>query len=314
MDTIYHQCRRARLGDLRRARPLWNADRELYDDDVWRDLPEFLEDLWERDMVTFAIVESIPGLTPRLFGSCSFVHADYVMQARQSSSTLPNFIFRTAMRGSKPFLSPDEVAAQNARGSLNLMNFFGNIGVIDLTDSELADFYATSNEGYMLLHSGYSYSAMWAEVWHPDHVRELQTQGMRIDRQMALSTGRVSTLMRMTAEDARANPYARFSGLFFAPKPLFRFSAGEQRLIEFTLLAGTDEGAAEEMHVSQDAVKKRWRSIYSKVEMVNPRLLNAAESGAMRRRTLLLYLRRHPEELRPYRCRVPVADLVKSCS
>lgn len=71
------------------------------------------------------------------------------------------FIFRAAMRGEEPFLSPRQVAAQNAQGTLNLMNFLGNIGVIDLTDPELANFYATSNEGYLFLHTGYSYNAMW---------------------------------------------------------------------------------------------------------------------------------------------------------
>ncbi len=59
----------------------------------------------------FAVIESIPSLVPRLFGGISFVHAEYVVNARASaSSTLPNFIFRAALRGETPFLSPREVA------------------------------------------------------------------------------------------------------------------------------------------------------------------------------------------------------------
>ncbi len=281
--------------------PLWKADRCLYDADVWSNLAALLEDLWQRDLVSFAIIESIPSLTPRLFGGISFVHAEYVRQARESSSSLSNFIFRAAMRGDRPFLSPQEVAKQNAQGTLNLMNFLGNIGVIDLTDPELANFYATSNEGYLFLHSGYSYSAMWSEVWHPDHVDELKTQGMKIDRQIALPGGEISTLMRLTGKDALANPYARFSSLFFAPKPLFGFSSGEQRLLELALLGVSDELATEELHLSDDAVKKRWRSIYRKVEMVNPEIFNGVKSGTTRRKSLLHYLSRHLEELRPYR-------------
>jgi hypothetical protein len=301
MGTLYHRCRRACREDIQRAAPLWKADEALFDADVWRNLPELLEDLWEHDLVSFAIIESIPSLVPRLFGGISFVHAEYVTNARAStSSTLPNFIFRAALRGETPFLSPREVAKGNAEGTLNLMNFLGNIGAIDLTDPELANFYATSNEGYLFLHSGYAYSTMWAEVCHPDHAEELKAQGMDIDRQIVLPTGQVSTLMRLTAEEALARPFARFSSLFFPPAPLFHFSHGEQRLIELALSEFSDEHAALEVHLSDDAVKKRWRSIYRKVDSVNPKLFNGAESGAMRRRTLLRYLRRHLEELRPF--------------
>jgi hypothetical protein len=300
--TIYHVCRRVRREDFLRAAPLWQVDKNLFDAEVWRRLPGLLENLWERQLVSFAIVESIPSLVPRLFGGISFVEAQYVMKARAStSSTLPNLLFQAAMRGETPFLPPQDVAKQNAAGDLHLVNFLGNIGVVDLTDPELANFYATSNEGFLFLHSGYSYSAMWHEVWRPDHVEELKTQGMSVDRQVILPNGTVSTLMRLTAEESLAKPYARFSSLFFPPKPLFRFSAGEQQLIELAILELSDEQAAQEICLSGDAVKKRWRSIYRKVDMVKPELLSGAESSAMRRRTLLQYLRRHLEELRPYR-------------
>jgi hypothetical protein len=301
MAAAYHTCRRARREDIRRALPLWEHDKDLYDSEVWCNLPALLENLWERDLVSFAIIESVPSpVLPRLFGGISFVHAEFIVEARASSSTLPNFILGAAMRGHEPFLTPREVAKQNGHGTLNSMNFLGNIGVIDLTDPELANFYATSNEGYMFLHSGYAYSAMWHEVWNADHVTELQNQGLKIERTIPLSNGRVTTLMSITAKDAVANPYARFSGLFFPPKPLFGFSAGEQQLIELALLESSDEQAAKEIHLSDDAVKKRWRSIYRKVEMVEPELVKSAASGAMRRRTLLHYLLRHLEELRPY--------------
>ena len=45
---------------------------------------------------------------------------------------------------------------------------------------------------------------------------------------------------------------------------------GEQRLLEYALLEASDDDAAEELHLSEDAVKKRWRSIYAKVEIADP--------------------------------------------
>lgn len=110
MGTLYHSCRRARREDIRRTLPLWERDRDLYDADVWHNLPSLLEDLWERELVSFAIIESIPSLVPRMFGGISFVHAEYVTEALKSSSPLTNFIFGAAIRGQKPFLTPREIA------------------------------------------------------------------------------------------------------------------------------------------------------------------------------------------------------------
>src|ERR1041385_3836725 len=62
------------------------------------------------------------------------------------------------------------------------------------------------------------------------------TLGMQIDRTMSAGGCHTSALLRMTREEARANPYARFAGLFFPPRPRFRFSPGEQRLLEYALL------------------------------------------------------------------------------
>ena len=61
-----------------------------------------------------------------------------------------------------PFLSPKEVGDNNARSELNLMNFFGNIKDIDLSRSDLANFYEVSGQGYHFFHFGYAYRALWA--------------------------------------------------------------------------------------------------------------------------------------------------------
>jgi hypothetical protein len=301
MPAAYHICRRACPEDISRSRTLWNCNRKYFDAETWNALPSLLEDLLRREVISLAIIETASRKLPRMLGGISFVDPDYVKEARASSSTLHNFMFAAALRGKKPFLAPKQVAIENARGTLNLMNFFGNLDVIDLSDAELANFYAVSNEGYRFFHFGYNYRVMWFEVFQPHHVVELQTQGMHIDRQLLLSEGDTATVLRLTAEEALADPYRRFCALFFPPKPCFHFSSGEQILLECALMEYSDSDAANRLHLSADGVKKRWRSIYQKVEMIAPELLSGAESGSARRRTLLLYLRQHLEELRPYR-------------
>jgi hypothetical protein len=89
-------------------------------------------------------------------------------------------------------------------------------------------------------------------------VRELQNQGMQIERELTLPTGETSTLMCLTREIARANPYLRRSGYFFPPEPRFRFSLREQVLLELSLLDMSDDDIRASLHISMDAVKKRW--------------------------------------------------------
>jgi hypothetical protein len=280
--------------------PLWAQDRVLYDADVWASLPALLEDLMARDLLSFAIVESLPGGVPRLLGGTTFIRPDYIDQNRVGPSTLPNAVFRAALGGRDPFLSHNEIGGQNARGELHLLNFFGNMQVIDLSNPDLANFYRTSNEGYRFFHFGYALRAMWFEVWPLHHVSELLQLGMQIESHRPLAGGSSSTLLRLTRDDALANPYARFCMHFFPPKPAFAFSFGEQRLLEYVLLDASDEEAAQELHVSKDGIKKRWRSIYAKVDIADPELLCNIISGTARRRAIVHYLRQHLEELRPY--------------
>jgi hypothetical protein len=240
-------------------------------------------------------------MTPRLLGGVSFIRPEYVDKAIAAGSTLLNTVMRAALENRKPFLSPKEVAQENARGELHCMGLFGNIDGIDLADPVIADFYRASNEGHRFFHFGYAFRAIWREVWPPKHVQELQQVGFHIVRQMPIADGRTTTMLRLEREDALANPYAQFATLFMPPKPRFGFSPGEQRLLEYALLEVSDESAAAELHLSEDAVKKRWRSIYAKVEIADPALLELQQSASARRRALLQYLRKHLEELRPYR-------------
>src|SRR6516225_1403244 len=132
MRAAQHICRRACPEDVSRSRAVWECNRKLFDPETWSALPSLLEDLLRREVISLAIIETAPGKLPRMLGGISFVDPDYVKEARASSSTLNNFMFAATLRGKRPFLAPKQVAIENARASLNLMNFFGNFEAIDL--------------------------------------------------------------------------------------------------------------------------------------------------------------------------------------
>ena len=300
MPTAHHICRLAAVDDIRRTAPLWAQDRPLFDADVWARMPALLSELLESALVKLAIIESVPARQPRMLGAVSFIEPEYVAEALASGSTLPNTVMRAALDRRDPFLTADKVAEMNARAELHLMNFFGNISALDLRKQDMANVYEVSNRGYHLLHYGYAFRAMWVEVWPPHHVVELESQGMHIERQMKLPTGETSTLLCLTRDRALENPYARRCGLFFPPAPRFHFARGEQTVLELTFQGLADDEIAARVHVSMDAVKKRWRSIYAKVANVDPGLLAGVDSGVAQRRELLHYRELHLEELRPY--------------
>ena len=300
MTTTHHICRLAEPEDIRRTAALWEEDRPLFDEYVWARLLGLAEKLLRAGLVRLAVIESLPRREPRMLGGICFIEPEYVDEARAAGSTLPNTVMRAALEGREPFLPPTKIAEMNTRAELHLMNLFGNINALDLRQSEMANLYEVSNRGYHFLHFGYAYRAMWVEVWPPHHVEELQNLGMQIERQMKLQTGETSTLMCLTPGQALANPYAQRSRYFFPPAPRFRFSLGEQRVLEWTMLGLADDEIAAKVHVSMDAIKKRWRSIYTKVGNVDPELLATVESGATQRKELLSYLELHLEEIRPH--------------
>ena len=300
MPAVHHVCRLATVEDIKKSAHVWGRDQVLFDTDVWAQMPGLLESLWRNESVRLAYIESLPNCEPRMLGGISFIDPEYVSEARTKQSTLPNTVFRAALEGRTPFLSPKVIAKLNARCELHLMNFFGNFDDVDLTRSEMANFYDVSNHGYHFFHFGYAYRALWVEVSPRFHVRELQVHGMQIERELQLSNGQTSTLMCLTREFARANPYLRRSAYFFPPVPRFQFSLGEQGVLELCMLEMPDEDIAARLHVSMDAIKKRWRSIYVKVDLADPGLLADVDSGTARRRALLNYLKMHLEEIRPY--------------
>ncbi|HEX4783195.1 MAG TPA: hypothetical protein VH350_02570 [Candidatus Sulfotelmatobacter sp.] len=90
--------------------------------------------------------------------------------------------------------------------------------------------------------------------------------------------------------------------MFMYEHPRVGFANSQQKLLIAALRGGTDEDLAEELDVSLSAVKKAWQSIYAKTEAAGVQSSNDhewAERGKERKRTLLNYVRAHPEELRP---------------
>ncbi|MEO8802174.1 MAG: hypothetical protein ABI304_07900 [Rudaea sp.] len=115
-------------------------------------------------------------------------------------------------------------------------------------------------------------------------------------------------IVGITREHAFVRPGSWLSTLFDYRPPGFGLSRGEQQLLLTALASsgGTDQDVAAVLRLSVPTVKKMWGSVYRRVSACDPELVPdsaQAESGTHdrgreKKRSLLAYVRDHPEELR----------------
>ena len=114
-------------------------------------------------------------------------------------------------------------------------------------------------------------------------------------------------LVGLTRETAARQRGSWFASLFVYQAPQLGFRRSEQQLLLAAMGGATDEELSDSLSVSLSAVKKAWRSIYTRVTEQLPELVPRQltdedlpqDRGKEKKRRLLTYLRDHPEELRP---------------
>jgi hypothetical protein len=117
-------------------------------------------------------------------------------------------------------------------------------------------------------------------------------------------------LAGITRELESVRPGSWIGTLFNYRPPRFGLSRGEQQLLHMALtsLHGTDQELASALYLSVPTIKKTWGSIYRRVADCDAQLVpdpalaepGTSERGPEKRRSVLAYVRGHPEELRPH--------------
>ncbi|MEP7186382.1 MAG: hypothetical protein ABI767_11150, partial [Rhodanobacter sp.] len=117
-------------------------------------------------------------------------------------------------------------------------------------------------------------------------------------------------IVGITRELAFARHGSWVGTLFDYRPPQFGLSRGEQQLLLAALASsgGTDQELALNLRLSVTTLKKMWSSIYRRVNACDPVLIpdsalpesGTHDRGREKKRSLLAYLREHPEELRLY--------------
>jgi DNA-binding CsgD family transcriptional regulator len=219
--------------------------------------------------------------------------------------------------GDSPVLTDDELRDANSGAGLNEIVWQG-MGTPEFAHT--MDFYHHMVGSYVEEHRGFLFKEMitvqaesaerllWVVeagglYWNP--ARQLYET---TSPEPAEAFAARPHIVGLTRELESVRPGSWIGTLFNYRPPQFGFSRGEQQLLQIALkgLHGTDQELASALHLSVPTIKKMWGSIYRRVADRDPGLVpdsTLAESGTRgrgreKRRTLLAYVRDHPEELR----------------
>ena len=276
-------------------------DRALYSPEIWERLPKLVEDLLRRRRIRICVFEDVDAASEMVcFGATGFVSPGLLDRALESGYGLADFALKVESQGKQVFLNHKQIAEANRRDDLRALTFFGVVPGIDLNDATTQGPLTAIMDGWTFFHRGFSLAEIWFEPATALLAESMAKTGVRMLRERSLPCGTVARVFRLTRSEAADLMPNWPAWIMFTARPRFEFTRAEQQLLELALLDYSDRAAAEEMGVTADAIKKRWRSIYARISRIEPAVFRPEVNGADQRRELLHTLRNNLQEVRPY--------------
>jgi hypothetical protein len=251
-------------------------------------------------------------------GTSVFVTDAYMREARSGNE--PYLTARTIaleLAGRSPILRPAAIRGANSTLGLNLLMLqYGEARERLSPEQRIAVRYKM-RDTFFADHGGYQLQEILQEYWDEIELPfvlngwgKLRTDYGDYFRGRGLAVPppeRGPHLIGFTRAEARDDPGDMAASMFVYTPPRIFFSPAEQELLTCALLGETDGQLTRSLRLGLPTVKGRWRRIYARVAAVSPELVSDCSDvppdgarGKEKRRPLLEYLRRHPEELRPH--------------
>jgi hypothetical protein len=293
-----------------------------YSPQVFGELPRFWQRLLDDHAIISCVIEDCDapaGERVMSFGADVFVTDAFMADAR--SAREPHLSARIIQRElcghASPILRRTAIARANASDGLNAV-------IIHAAANDHSNYAIPQRlrEAFISSHRGYRLKEMLQEVWNERDYEWVKgwgaLRGDYSDFFVSNGTPIPSTrpyLFGITKEEALRDPASVASFVFLSNPPRFQFSEGAQALLMRAMDGETDEVLAKVLYISLPAVRMRWRAIYDRVESIAPELfperpdVSERVRGKEKRRSIVEYVRAHPEELRPFaslpgRCKV----------
>jgi hypothetical protein len=200
-------------------------------------------------------------------------------------------------------LSRAQIAAGNAGEGIDFVNMYGMWREGIMNAEQLAEVHALLGTSFVEHFSGYRFNRVLKEAVGRSSIALARATGTyRIVAEFRKSE---SALAVATRESVLTAPYSVAAALYRYQVPELHLRPAEQSLLAAALVGKTDAELSEDLGLSIEAIKKRWMSIFDRVDEFKPEILsrNGAESdgrGPQKRHRVVAYIRTHPEELRPF--------------
>ena len=200
-------------------------------------------------------------------------------------------------------LSRDEIAAGNAGEGIDFVNMYGTWRDGIMNDAQLAEVHALLGTSFVEHFTGYRFNRVLKEAI--GHSRIALARATGTYRVVAEFPETESALVVVTRESALAAPYSIAGAMYRYQPPVLRLRPAEQELLAAALVGKTDAELSADLGLSIEAIKKRWLSIFDRVDEFKPEILSPTDAysdgrGPQKRHRVVAYVRTHPEELRPF--------------
>jgi hypothetical protein len=219
------------------------------------------------------------------------------------------------LHGPSPILTNSQARVANSADGINILVWPSCFRTEYETHLELRE---RSQALFFEVYRGFQIKRLQMQAIHPVELHiainsgawYLRSADSNYSQDLGKLSGAVALkphIVEVTRAMASNQPGTWVSQLFAYRNPEMGFPRSEQRLLSAALQGGTDQELAEQLGISLSAVKKMWASAYRRVESRRASILKFereenvnGDRGREKKHKLLVYLRDHPEELRPY--------------
>jgi DNA-binding CsgD family transcriptional regulator len=245
------------------------------------------------------------------FAQTVFVSSDYVKFVLKGAPPYANqHATRQLPDGSWPLLDANAVRADNAGKGLNALTtrFMWSETELNPEDQRAVREYMDLN--FPFYYRGYRYRRLLIEAIGSGPREMLENAGYLsindyndyYQQFPETPAEKRPCLMTASREEPQFREGTLVSRIFAFTPPRFGLKPREQEMLWLTLLGASDSELAARLGVGVDAIKKRWETIYGRVQERDTELLPHSGDlvrGPEKKERLLLYLRDHLEEMRP---------------
>lgn len=231
----------------------------------------------------------------------------------EPAAFLARRVYAELRAGRLRLMDDRELGRCNAAGEVVGLVLHFTLPRIDLADPQVHKIVACAQESFRMHHTGFHWQAIYLEnsaAFMAVHRESGFSPRCFADEAAlaALPEAERPVFMGLTRDEARLRlPGTTLRNCFESEPPRFRFSAQQRRLLWLALFDDADAALMPELAVSVHGLKKLWRGIYERVDLVEPGFFgdegggdDDGKRGPEKRRQVLAYVRQRLEELRPW--------------